>query len=89
MTEPVTGERVLLDNRKILCAVGLIKAARTLAALPVGTVLEIWSKDRFAPMEIPLWATTDGHRVVALGMQGAWPNRHYVFEVTKQEKPAD
>ena len=84
MTEPTTGERVLLDNRKIPCAVGLIKAARTLEGLPVGTVLEIWSKDRFAPMEIPLWAETDGHKVAARGLRGRWPNRHYVFEVTKQ-----
>lgn len=79
-----TGElRVLLDNRRTPCAVGLIKAARTMAELPDGAVLEIWSKDRFAPMEIPIWARADGHAVTELGMQGAWPNRHYVFEVTK------
>lgn len=75
--------RVLLDNRSTPCAVGLIKAARTMAGLPVGTVLEIWSRDRFAPMEIPIWAESDGHEVHALGMQGQWPNRHYVFEVKK------
>lgn len=80
----VLGEvRVLLDNRRTPCAVGLIKAARTIAELPAGAVLEIWSRDRFAPMEIPIWAEADGHSVTSLGMQGAWPNRHYVFEVRK------
>lgn len=77
------GARVLLDNRQVPCAAGLIKAARTMAGLPPGTTLEIWSRDRFAPMEIPLWAETAGHEVRALGMQGQWPSRHYVFEVRK------
>lgn len=76
-------ERVLLDNRRTACAVGLIKAARTMAELPVGTTLEIWSRDRFAPMEIPIWAERDGHEVRELGMQGHWGSRYFVFEVTK------
>lgn len=57
-----------------------------MAGLPMGTVLEIWSRDRFAPMEIPLWAQTEGHEVEALGMQGQWPNRHYIFKVTKRKE---
>lgn len=76
-------DRVLLDNRKTPCAVGLIKAARLMGELAPGTVLEIWSRDRFAPWEIPIWAEADGHRVEALGWQGSWPVRHMVFEVTK------
>jgi TusA-related sulfurtransferase len=74
---------VLLDNRRTPCAVGLIRAARTMRDLPTGTVLEIWSRDRFAPMEIPIWAERDGHRVVVRGQAGRWPKRHYVFEVHK------
>lgn len=82
----MTQERVLLDNRRTPCAVGLIKAARTMADLPPGTILEIWSRDRFAPMEIPIWAERDGHAVRNLGMSGRWPRGHYVFEVTKSER---
>ena len=74
---------VLLDNRRTPCAVGLIRAARTMRDLPTGTVLEIWSRDRFAPMEIPIWAERDGHRVVDRGQAGHWPKRHYVFEIHK------
>ncbi|WP_277050922.1 sulfurtransferase TusA family protein [Ruania albidiflava] len=79
----MTGERVLLDNRRTPCAVGLIRADETIGDLAPGTVLEIWSKDRFAPMEIPLWAERDGHRVHLRGRAGWWPLRYFVFEVTK------
>lgn len=79
----VIAGRVLLDNRRTPCAVGLIKAARTMAELPGGTVLEIWSRDRFAPMEIPIWAQRDGHDVRQLESQGHWGTRYFVFEVTK------
>ena len=82
----VVGERVLLDNRSTPCAVGLIKAARLMATLPVGTTMEIWSRDRFAPREIPMWAERDGHDVHDLGMAGHWPKRHYVFEVRKNHE---
>ena len=76
-------QRVLLDNRKTPCAVGLIKAARLMATLEPGTVLEIWSRDRFAPFEIPIWAEADGHAVRDLGKGGSWPGQYMVFEVTK------
>ena len=79
----MNAQRVLLDNRKTPCAVGLILAARRMAELPPGSILEIWSRDRFAPMEVPLWAERDGHQVQALGRQGTKPFRYYVFEVTK------
>lgn len=75
--------RVLLDNRKTPCAVGLIKAARLMAELEPGTLLEIWSRDRFAPWEVRIWGESEGHRVDDRGWQGTWPSRHMVFEVTK------
>lgn len=81
MTE--TASRHLMDNRRTPCAVGLIKAARTMAGLPSGTVMEIWSRDRFAPVEIPLWAAKDGHQVRDCGKQGPRGRRYFVFEVTK------
>jgi len=74
---------VLLDNRRTPCAVGLITAARRMAELPPGTVLEIWSRDRYAPMEVPIWAERDGHAVVSQGRTGRWPRGYFVFEVRK------
>ena len=81
-----SGTHVLLDNRRTPCAVGLIKAARTMQDLTPGTVLEIWSRDRFAPMEISIWAARDGYIVVGTGRAGRWPRRHFVFTVHKPEE---
>ncbi len=46
-------------------------------------MLEIWSRDHFAPMEIPIWAERDGHHVVDRGREGSRPFRYFVFDVTK------
>lgn len=73
----------VLDNRSAPCAVGLIRAARLMRALPPGSMLEIWSRDRFAPMEVPLWAERDGYRVERQPDGGRWPLKHFVFIVTK------
>lgn len=77
--------RVLLDNRHTPCAVGLIRAAERIRELAPGTVMQIWSRDHFAPMEIPIWASRDGHHVEARGRAGKRPFRYFVFDVTKGE----
>lgn len=78
--------RVVLDNRRTPCAVGLIRAAQHMRDLAPGTILEIWSRDHFAPMEIPMWAERDGHVALDRGRAGAWPFRYFIFEVTKGER---
>lgn len=83
---PVSGTGIaptVLDNRSAPCAVGLIRAARLMSTLPDGAVLEIWSRDRFAPMEVPLWAQRDGYGVEQLPQGGRWPLKHFVFRITK------
>lgn len=79
-------EPILLDNRRTPCAVGLIRAAQRMGELPPGTVLQIWSKDRFAPIEIPLWAEYDGHVVTRSDKGGTWPFRYFVFDITKSRR---
>lgn len=74
---------VVLDNRRAPCAVGLIRAAHRIDELDPGTVLEIWSRDRFAPVEIPLWAEREGHLLLGRGTAGWWPRRHYRFAVQR------
>lgn len=66
-----------LDNRTVPCATGLIRAARTLDNLEPGAILEILSRDRFAPTEIALWADRDGHSVLEATRAGIWPHRYH------------
>lgn len=80
---PNAPQQHVLDNRSAPCAIGLIRAARLMATLPPGSVLEIWSRDHFAPMEVPLWAERDGYAVEQLPKVGRWPRGHMVFRVTK------
>jgi TusA-related sulfurtransferase len=73
----------VLDNRSTPCAVGLIRAAQRMAALGPGATLTIWSRDHFAPVEIPLWADRDGYQVLRRARQGTWPRRYHVFVVSR------
>ncbi|MGH8829244.1 MAG: sulfurtransferase TusA family protein [Jiangellaceae bacterium] len=73
----------LLDIRHTPRAIGLIRAATRMRELSPGALLEIWSRDHFAPMEIPLWAERDGYKVVIRSRAGAWPRRYHVFVITK------
>lgn len=77
MTQTVT----VLDNRRTPCAVGLIRATGVIAKVPSGEVLEIHTRDRFAPVEIPLWATRSGHSEPVVRKEGSWPFRYWVFSV--------
>lgn len=73
----------VLDNRRSPCAVGLIRAAKRMAALAPGSRLEIWSRDRFAPIEIPLWVERDGYRLLSSTRAGVWPRRYHVLVVER------
>lgn len=73
----------LLDNRATPCAIGLIRAAERMTAMAPGSTLEIWSRDHFAPMEIPLWAERDGHQVLSHRRGGRWPRRYHAFVVRR------
>ena len=77
------GDHLLLDNRGTPCAVGLIRAARAVRAMEPGSVLEIWTRDRVAPVEIPVWVEREGHEVVRQEQEGRWPRRWFVFEVRR------
>lgn len=77
----VTAER--LDNRSVPCATGLIQAAEVMDRLPAGAVLEIWTRDRFGPTEIGLWAERDGYTVLDISRAGVWPFRFHRIRVQK------
>lgn len=76
-----------VDNRGTPCAVGLIRAAEQIRMLGPGQVLQILTRDRFAPMEVPLWAERDGHTVTAVEQVGRWPRKHFRFLITARPDP--
>lgn len=76
-----TPELTVLDNRRTPCAVGLIRATGVMAAVRQGGVLEIQTRDRFALVEIPLWANRSGHSEPDVRREGTWPFRYWVFSV--------
>ncbi len=76
-------EVTLLDNRSVRCAVGIIRVARLLQDLPEGSLVEVWSRDRFAPFEIPIRVENDGHQVILQQRVGKWPRRYYRFLIRR------
>lgn len=74
-------EPALLDNRSAPCAVGLIRASRVMEALEAGERLEIWSRDKFAPFEVPIWADNRGHLTEVKERSGRWPRRYWRFVI--------
>lgn len=78
-TEPVT----LLDNRSVRCAVGIIRLAKLLQGLPEGDLVEVWSRDRFAPWEIPIRAERDGNTIELQERAGRWPRKYWRFVIRR------
>ncbi|HLS03421.1 MAG TPA: sulfurtransferase TusA family protein [Actinomycetales bacterium] len=78
-----TATVTLLDNRSTPCAIGLIKADRTMREIASGHVLEIWSRDRYAPMEVPIWAQREGHLVLIQERAGHWPRKYWRFQIVR------
>ncbi|MBX3104456.1 MAG: sulfurtransferase TusA family protein [Cryobacterium sp.] len=78
-------EITVLDNRQTPCAVGLIRADEAAATLKPGTPLQILTRDRFAQVEIPLWAERAGHSKPTISRAGFWPLRHFVFSLVTGE----
>lgn len=63
----------VLDNRSTPCATGLIRTRARMAELPPGDLLVVLSHDRFAPVELPLWAERHGHEVVRVEREWRFP----------------
>lgn len=84
-TRPVTvgSDEHLLDNRGVPCALGLIRLRQTMETMVDGQVVVVLSRDRFAPIEIPLWAERVGHTLLATDRAGAWPRRTHWFRLRK------
>lgn len=76
-------DAAVLDNRRVPCALGLLRIRDAMADLGAGDLLVVESVDRFAPMEIPLWAARHGHDIVDVQSSGRWPRRGHRFVLCK------
>ncbi|MES9869186.1 MAG: sulfurtransferase TusA family protein [Sedimenticola sp.] len=56
--------RVVLDARRLLCPMPVIRAQDRVNELEPGTVLEVVCTDPGALNDIPAWCRINGHKVV-------------------------
>lgn len=79
----------VLDNRRVPCALGLIRLRQTMEQMAPGEKVVVLSRDRFAPIEIPLWAERAGHQLLAVERAGIWPTRVHRIRLRKASTTAD
>lgn len=58
--------RVLVDARRLLCPMPVIRVQNSVANLPAGTLVEAYCSDPGALNDIPAWCRINGHRVVEM-----------------------
>lgn len=80
----------LLDNRNVSCSLGLVRVRQKLAEVPMGDLLEVRTRDRYAPYEVPAWVERVGLEMTFQKRKGFWLFATYVFcirKVTAVEAP--
>lgn len=82
-TEP---DAVVLDNRGVPCATGLLRVRDTIAQLDDGQLLDVRSRDRFAPVEIPLWAERAGHEVISITSSRRWLRQTHRIVLRRRDR---
>ncbi len=63
---PAAGSRpgedaVMVDNRGMLCAQGIVRLMRALGPLPAGQLVRVLSTDPAAEHDYPAWCRNTGH----------------------------
>ncbi|HZW28649.1 MAG TPA: sulfurtransferase TusA family protein [Trueperaceae bacterium] len=82
-TAPAGGALHRLDNRGTSCAIGLIRIQERLAAMPLGDTLEVVTRDRFAPYEVPIWVERHGLELTSQERRGFWLLASTTFRIRK------
>jgi tRNA 2-thiouridine synthesizing protein A len=54
----------ILDARRLLCPMPVIRAQDKISGLSPGDILEVWCTDPGARSDIPAWCRINGHRVL-------------------------
>lgn len=76
--ETITAAKVI-DARGAACPGPLLEAKKGMAAVPVGSVLELWSSDPVTKTDVAAWSAKVGHEflgsVVAVGYDRVFVRR--------------
>lgn len=72
-----------LDNRGTPCSIGLLRVRETLAEMPLGDVLEVRTRDKFAPYEVPAWVERAGLEMLFVKRSGWGPFTVHTFGIKK------
>lgn len=73
----------LLDNRNVACSLGLVRVRQKLSEVALGDMLEVRTRDRFAPYEVPAWVERVGLEMAFQRRIGFWLFATYVFGIRK------
>jgi tRNA 2-thiouridine synthesizing protein A len=60
---PRTAPSATVEARGVLCPVPIIRLARTAAALPSGSLIELLTDDPAAEYDVPAWCRLRGHHL--------------------------
>ena len=83
MAEPAaraTDDGVVVDNRGLLCAQGILRLMRALAPLPSGQLVRVLSTDPAAEHDYPAWCENTGHEF----LRHEWQDRVIVSYLRKR-----
>lgn len=75
-----------LDNRGLACALGLVKVKQVLAQIPLGDTVEVRTRDKFAPYEVPAWVEREGLELAHERRAGFWIFSTYEFAIRKNKE---
>jgi tRNA 2-thiouridine synthesizing protein A len=68
---PSAEEAVIVDNRGMLCAQGILRLMRALGALEPGQLVHVLSTDPAAEHDYPAWCRNTGHTFLRHEWDGA------------------
>jgi tRNA 2-thiouridine synthesizing protein A len=60
-SEAANAQEVVVDNRGMLCAQGIMRLMRALMPLPSGQLVRVLSTDPAAEHDYPAWCRNTGH----------------------------
>jgi len=86
---PPSGRLYRLDNRGSPCSLGLVRTRERLSELKLGDSLEVLTRDRYAPFEVPIWVERNGLELTSLTRRGLWllATTTFVIKKTVEVRP--